>query len=352
MTPFNSPKMRDDLPRYPITDQLIRVTRATVAGPSGVSQLFGSSVLAPILYVAFVQQLRTDSLLPRDREPCLADDVNGLGLTEGFYHGRLQGSWTSLPVYTIIGRASVQGNTQDEWWAQIIKNSTDAARYSHREVRGSPFTPVSGGRSGELNAWEVSNRVGIPVDRTYVRMRYGDTSRPYLFQHDSLGPIVMLTETISTSDICSYPAYSGFLQIPVSGGCLNPFNDPCWAYDLARNNPVMSYGPYLCRIVGELGGRTVVAFRSDPPILTGNGPPTSPPDNTTTVQYYFDQINHIIWVWDIVAGVWITVYPACSSLFTGSRTTVTSVSFNSANCTLSYTTQTVVISCGRIVSWS
>lgn len=100
-SPFNNPALRDDLPRYPVLDELIRVTEAVVAGPAGVAQFAGSSVLAPVLYVAFVQQLRTDSLLPRDRVPCLAADMNGLGLLPGFYLGRLAGSWTSLPVYEI-----------------------------------------------------------------------------------------------------------------------------------------------------------------------------------------------------------------------------------------------------------
>lgn len=102
-SPLNAPTFHGDLPNYPVHLQLIRVTATTVAGPSGVAQVAGSSVLAPILYVAFTQQLRDDgSLLPRDREPCLADDVNGGGLTPGFYLGRLSGSWTSLPIYEVI----------------------------------------------------------------------------------------------------------------------------------------------------------------------------------------------------------------------------------------------------------
>lgn len=100
-SPLTAPTLRNDLPVYPPLLQLIRVTATTVPGPAGVAQVAGSSVLGPTLYVAFTQQLRTDSLLPRDREPCLADDVNGLGLTPGFYLGRLSGSFNSLPVYEI-----------------------------------------------------------------------------------------------------------------------------------------------------------------------------------------------------------------------------------------------------------
>ncbi len=96
------PKLRDDLPRYPPTLQLLRVTPATVPGPAGVAQVAGSSVPGPLLYVAFTQQLRTDGLIPRDREPCLADDVNNTGLLPGFHLGRLAGSHNSLPVYEVV----------------------------------------------------------------------------------------------------------------------------------------------------------------------------------------------------------------------------------------------------------
>lgn len=91
----------ESLPLYPPLLQLLRVTAATVAGPSGVAQTAGSSVLGPTLYVSYTQQLRTDGLLPRDREPCLVDDINGAGLQPGYYLGRLAGSHTSLPVYEV-----------------------------------------------------------------------------------------------------------------------------------------------------------------------------------------------------------------------------------------------------------
>lgn len=109
MTPlpsaFSPPKLGSDLPLYPPVSQLLRVTSATVPGPVGYSQgMAGSSVLSGGLYVSFTQQMRSEgSLLPRDREPCLAADVNGLGIGPGFYIGRLCGSWTSLPVYEVVG---------------------------------------------------------------------------------------------------------------------------------------------------------------------------------------------------------------------------------------------------------
>ena len=100
--PFDSPKLHSDLPIYGLQSQLLRVTAATVAGPSGIAQVAGSSVLAPILYVAFTQQMRPDSLLPRDREPCLVAAVRGFALTPGFHLGRLASSHNSLPVYEVV----------------------------------------------------------------------------------------------------------------------------------------------------------------------------------------------------------------------------------------------------------
>jgi hypothetical protein len=113
-SPLVPPTLRDDLPRYPPLVQMLRVTATKVAGPGGFAQLAGSSVLGPSLYVSFTQQMRDDgSLLPRDREPCLVDDVNGVGLTPGFYLGRLAGSWTSLPVYEVTSQKSGGSGASD-----------------------------------------------------------------------------------------------------------------------------------------------------------------------------------------------------------------------------------------------
>lgn len=123
-SPLVEPTLRDDLPRYPPLLQLLRVTAATVPGPAGVAQAAGSSVPGPTLYVSFTQQLRTDTMLPNDREPCLVDDVNGTGLAPGFYLGRLAGSWTSLPVYECVGAApSSTSNTVTTFNAAVTFNA-------------------------------------------------------------------------------------------------------------------------------------------------------------------------------------------------------------------------------------
>lgn len=103
MTPFDGPKLRPDLPVYPGALQLLRVTSATIPGPSGgVSSGIGTGNIAPtVLYVAETQQSRTDTLSPRDREPCLVLDPSGLGLLPGYYLGRLVNTYQSLPVYMV-----------------------------------------------------------------------------------------------------------------------------------------------------------------------------------------------------------------------------------------------------------
>lgn len=110
-SPFKPPTLRPDLPIYPGTLQLLRVTAATIPGPSGGASSGPGVGLTPptVLYVASTQQLRTDTLAPRDREPCLVVDIAGVTLTAGYYLGHLAGSYQSLPVYEVVG--STAGTT-------------------------------------------------------------------------------------------------------------------------------------------------------------------------------------------------------------------------------------------------
>lgn len=87
-------------PNYPVHIQALRVTGGVVPGPSG---LMVSSMRQPSLYASFVQQIDPDTILPRDREPCLVLDMNGYGLMPGFYDGRLVGNYNGLPVYAVGG---------------------------------------------------------------------------------------------------------------------------------------------------------------------------------------------------------------------------------------------------------
>jgi hypothetical protein len=98
---FNSPRLRPDLPNYPLVEQLIRVTATTVTGPASGPSGSASIGDVPTLYVAFTQQQQSGSLRPRDREPCLAADMNNGGLSPGYYLARLAQSYNSLPVYEV-----------------------------------------------------------------------------------------------------------------------------------------------------------------------------------------------------------------------------------------------------------
>jgi len=99
-SPLTDPTLRGDTPLYPHLLQLLRVSASTVSG----SSLYRSgSAAQAVLYLGVVQQLQTNNL-PRDREPCFADDVNGFGLTPGYYLGRLAGSYQSIPVYEVISQ--------------------------------------------------------------------------------------------------------------------------------------------------------------------------------------------------------------------------------------------------------
>ncbi len=100
-SPLLPTMLQSDLPLYPHLMQALRITEGTVPGPSGYAS---SSALGQSLYVAFVQQLDPTTLLPRDREPCLALDLNRTGLAPGYYTNcRLAGSHQSLPIFEVTG---------------------------------------------------------------------------------------------------------------------------------------------------------------------------------------------------------------------------------------------------------
>lgn len=126
--PLGQPNLRPDLPNYPVHEQLIRVTATRVPGPSGsIGSSSAGMVIFPYLYIGAVQQMRTDALLPRDREPCLVSDIrarynsNNIGeyqaLSPGFYLGRLASNFNGLPVYEVC-----------EWWQPSTSSVTGSLR--------------------------------------------------------------------------------------------------------------------------------------------------------------------------------------------------------------------------------
>lgn len=182
-SPLTAPVLREDLPLYPHLIQLIRVTAATVPGPSGVSQMAGvagSSVLGPTLYVAFVEQLRTDGLIPRDREPCLADDVRGDGLEPGYYLGRLAGSHNSLPVYEIAD-AGASTRALDVQHAYCINPTPTDGRFDARlQVKQADGTYLN---SGERIWLREAHNVSLLVEGgIYICIRTGYSNGRKVYQ--------------------------------------------------------------------------------------------------------------------------------------------------------------------------
>ena len=179
-SPLSPPNLRDDLPRYPQVAQLIRVTEATVPGPSGgVSTGPGVGNIAPsVLYVASVQQLRTDTLAPRDREPCLVVDIVGSGLTAGYYPGRLASSFNGLPVYEVTAPASSGSGTQGPTGATGATGATGPQGQQGPSPSGcllpdltsaqlttlnASLTPAQLGSLCNLNACQLSVLMQLPM---------------------------------------------------------------------------------------------------------------------------------------------------------------------------------------------
>lgn len=183
-SPLTHPTLRDDLPRYPPLIQTLRITATTVPGPSGIAQLAGSSFVGPTLYVAFTQQKRTDSLLPRDREPCLVNDINGRGLSPGFYTGRLSGTHNSLPVYDVSHGLSSTGG----------QGGSGVSSLTVEEVDGSPsVTGVGTLRFDQTDGFVIS-QVSAGIARVDLNLAAsgGSNVPPYDISSfrviDSTGP--------------------------------------------------------------------------------------------------------------------------------------------------------------------
>jgi hypothetical protein len=165
------------------------VTAATVAGPAGVAQTAGSSVLGPTLYVSFTQQLRTDALLPRDREPCLVDDINGTGLLPGFYLGRLAGSYTSLPVYEVGGSGSVSGAGSGVSFAKCLVATPTGGLYDARLQKYNENGTLSD--TGE-SVWlrECNLLTTLVADAIYLCGRTGRADGRWVYTLDDFDLIV------------------------------------------------------------------------------------------------------------------------------------------------------------------
>lgn len=140
-------------PIYPHLLQLLRVTGDTIPGP-----LNGPLVV----YIAYTEQLRSDvlgPLLPRDREPCLADDINVVGLYPGYYLGRLAGQYTGLPVYEVI-MYPVGGNPNDGGGGYGILPGVTPAQVN---MLSASLTPGQYSNLNNLTACQLQVLLQLPV---------------------------------------------------------------------------------------------------------------------------------------------------------------------------------------------
>lgn len=168
--PLTAPALRPNLPTYPIHLELLRVTSSTVAGPTGgASAGLGTGNIAPSsLYVSSTQQLRTDTLAPRDREPCLvvpapnADGVTFPTLTAGYYLGRLAGSYSSLPVYEVVMSSSSTTTTTSSTYPQGTGGLPGLTPDQAAALNAS-LTPAQIANLGNLTACQLQVLMQLPV---------------------------------------------------------------------------------------------------------------------------------------------------------------------------------------------
>lgn len=169
MNTNTTPSFGQTQPIYPPLIQLVRVTSATVPGPTGgASAGVGTGGVAPtILYVSSTQQLRTDTLSPRDREPCLVDDVNNVGLPPGYYLGRLAGSYKSLPVYEVpmlgAGGNSGGGGNNDDPPPGTAPWLLPGVSPSQLNTISASLTPTQVTDLNNLNACQLQVLLQLPV---------------------------------------------------------------------------------------------------------------------------------------------------------------------------------------------
>ena len=214
MRPFDPPTLREDLPIYPPPLQLLRLSGGTIAGPSGYAT---SSVLGPSLYLATTQQLHPTTLLPRDREPCLALDVNRYGLTPGYYLGRLSGSYQSLPLYEVggapvtaalspsgSGLTSLQQqqlSTLSPTQTAILNNLTPCQLQTLFE--GVPLSDIHTLTSGVLTATELANLINQQTPTEFGNLYHQLTTSQVITLTENLNQqeIQTLTQTLTAPQI-------------------------------------------------------------------------------------------------------------------------------------------------------
>lgn len=227
-----------------------------MAGPSGIAQVAGSSVLGPILYIAFTQQLRTDGLLPRDREPCLVDDVNGKGMSPGFYLGRLAGSHTGLPVYEVGWSAGSDGDS-------LVYLKVISTIPAHTTAWGGEFYDVlmyerddAGGlRSTGNGAWLYTpNQASLVAGQFFPGNRIAElvAGRPVFASQLNLFAFVKCN-----SDTVGLGGYDARFMRFLADGTLLEVGAELWLLAANTDTPPIKDRVYFCALSGFNFGRWV-----------------------------------------------------------------------------------------------
>lgn len=217
--PLTPPSLRPELPIYPGLFQLLRVTSATVPGPTGgaSSGVGTGNVAPPFLYVASTQQLRTDTLSPRDREPCLVNDVNSAGLIPAgqqfaYWLGRLAGSFNGLPVYEVTAWPNATGGSSFPHGLAALPGLTQA----QLSTLGASLTPAQIDDLNNLTACQLQVLMQLPVVNIQLLSNLTPTQVANIVSNLSISQLSSVVTNISPTILSAMPppgAVDSFVKV-------------------------------------------------------------------------------------------------------------------------------------------
>lgn len=201
------------LPNYPIHLQACRVTASTVPWPATYGS---SSALGPFLYASFTQQLQSDFLIPRDREPCLVFDLNGNALTHGYYLCRLAGSYNNLPVYE-VATSSSSGGGNTTFITSPATSTINGLAFTFTTNTTSPIkfttTDVAGIHTITLQMPNASKTVTGTINTTTQSIGGNKTFYGSIFFNDGTGSTASTLVTFNNAQTFGAPNTSNFGQV-------------------------------------------------------------------------------------------------------------------------------------------
>lgn len=187
MRPNRPATLQPNLPNYPVHIQVCRVTASTVSMPS----ISSSSSAVGLIYVSFTEQVNTETLALRDREPCLVLDPNGAGLSTGYYVCRLIGNYNTLPLYATMGKGGSGGGAA----ASVTTTTTSFTIPAIPTVPANSSTAAAGGDTVTIG---IATTTGL---YTTEILQIVDTVNGYV----TIGQITSVTPTTVTVLILQTP---------------------------------------------------------------------------------------------------------------------------------------------------